>query len=281
VWRWSKLSSSRWADAWEERFYGNPGAVIHELKGGKTVRVEVYCPTESDARLIQEQFGGSARKLTHEELLPPPQAPPPPLKIRDCLVISQETSRQGVDRLAAEYPGRHLICVPAEMAFGTGDHPTTATCLRFLVDVSHSMEKGKWSALDLGCGSGVLAIAARMLGAARCQAVDYDPNAVAVAKHNCERNGVEGIRVVEADVCQWSPGRQFELITANLFAGVLARALPMMAQSCAPGGRLILSGILREQWETALGDAQASGFILQEMRLRGKKWCSALFAIGI
>ena len=279
MWHWSKLSSSRWTDAWEERFYGNPASVIHELKGGKTVRVEVYCDSEEEARAIQEQFGGSVRKLTHEELAPPPPKPPPPLKIRDRLVITQETEPAAWEDLARQFPGRVLVRVPAEMAFGTGDHPTTATCLRLLVDVTRPWPTAGWSLLDLGCGSGVLAIAGRLLGARKCLGLDYDPNAVAVARGNCERNKVDQVTIEEADVCQWESDEKWDFVVANLFAGVLAQALPAMARAIAPEGRLVLSGILREQCQDALAAAEGAGFRLKDLRPRGK-WCTALFAVA-
>jgi len=276
MWLWSKLSGVRWTDAWEERFYGNPNAVMTELKGGKSVRVEVYCGSEEDAAAIQAQFGGSVRRLNQEELEPPEPPVPPPLKIRGSLVISQERDDAGWEALVAKYPGRHCIRVPAEMAFGTGDHPTTATCLRFLVDEAGKREAGSWRMLDLGCGSGVLAIAAQLLGASSCLAMDFDPNAVEVAQRNVGRNGATEVEVAEADVLLWNPKHRYEIVIANLFAGVLREAMPIIARALAPGGSLILSGILREQWPETREAAREAGFQVVEDRPRGK-WMTALF----
>jgi ribosomal protein L11 methyltransferase len=276
MWLWSKLSGVRWTDAWEERFYGTPNAVMTELKGGKSVRVEVYCGSEEDAEAIQAQFGGSVRRLNKAELEPPEPPVPPPLKIRGSLVISQERDEVVWKALVAAYPGRHCIRVPAEMAFGTGDHPTTATCLRFLVDEARKREVGSWRMLDLGCGSGVLAIAARLLGASSCLAMDFDPNAVEVALRNVGRNGATEVEVAEADVLLWNPKHRYEIVVANLFAGVLREAMPIIARALAPGGRLILSGILREQWPETREVAREAGFQVVEDRQRGK-WMTALF----
>ena len=147
MWLWSKLSGVQWTDAWEERFYGNTNAVLTELKGGKSMRVEVYCASEEEALKIQEQFGGSVRHLAKEDLEPPPPPVPPPLLIRDALVISQERDEEAWNEIVAAHPGKHLIRVPAEMAFGTGDHPTTATCLRFLVEEAGRRKSSSWKLL--------------------------------------------------------------------------------------------------------------------------------------
>jgi ribosomal protein L11 methyltransferase len=124
MWVWSKLSAVKWTDAWEERFYGNPNSVISEIKGGKSIRVEVYCETEKDALGIQEQFGGSVRELKSRNWVAMSAPKTEPLMIRDRLVISQVEVEEGT------YPGKDIIMVPPEMAFGTGDNHTTATCLR-------------------------------------------------------------------------------------------------------------------------------------------------------
>jgi len=275
MWVWSKLSGVKWADAWEERFYGNPNSVISEIKGGKSVRVEVYCETEKEAISIQSQFGGSVREMKSQNwaAMAPPKVEP--ILIRDQLVISQLDTKAERARLAKVYPGRHLIFIPAEMAFGTGDHPTTATCLRFLTDAAASQKEG-WSCLDLGTGSGVLAIAAKLLKAGEVQAFDFDPKAVEVSLDNTRRNGVEGIEVFEADVFTWKNRKKFDVLAANLFSTVLLEALPLMTKWIKKEGRLIISGILFEQWPDVLAKAKECGFISLDHRKRGK-WVTATF----
>ena len=144
---WSKLSAVKWTDAWEERFYGNPSSVISEIKGGKSIRVEVYCKTENEAEAIREQFGGSVRELKSRNWVAMGAPKVEPLMIRDRIVIPQVEVEPGT------YPGRQVIMVPPEMAFGTGDHPTTATCLRFLVDQAVGLGNG-WHLHEQRVGGG-------------------------------------------------------------------------------------------------------------------------------
>lgn len=269
MWVWSKLSAVKWEDAWEERFYGNPNSVIQEIKGGKSIRVEVYCETEKEALEIQEQFGGSVRELKSRNWVAMSAPKAEPLMIRDRLVISQ------VEVEAGAYPGKGIIVVPPEMAFGTGDHPTTATCLRLLVDHSEELSPG-WSFLDLGTGSGVLAMAAKVLGAGAVKAFDFDSKAVEVAALNMKRNQISEIEIFEADVFEWENAERFQVVAANLFSTVLIDALPLMTKWIEHKGRLILSGILAEQWQEVLTTAEGCGF----QRISDKKigkWVTASF----
>jgi len=269
MWLWSKLSAKKWEDAWEERFYGNPNSVISEIKGGKSIRVEVYSETEGEALAIQELFGGSVRELKSRNWVAMSAPKKEPLMIRDQLVISQ------VEVRPEQYPDRKVIMVPPEMAFGTGDHPTTATCLRYLVDHASQLDEG-WSFLDLGTGSGVLAMAGKLLGAGEVQAFDFDAKAVEVAALNMKRNQVEDIKIFEEDVFTWKNKKRFQVMTANLFSTVLIEALPLMMKWIEKGGRLILSGILAEQWEEVRETAENCQFRLLEHKKIGK-WVSATF----
>lgn len=269
MWVWSKLSSVKWTDAWEERFYGNPNSVISKIKGGKSIRVEVYCSTEEEAQGIKEQFGGSVRELKSQNWVALSAPKSAPLMIRDRLVISQVQVEDGA------FPGRDVIVIPPEMAFGTGGHPTTSTCLRRLVDHAATLERG-WSFLDLGTGSGVLAIAARLLGAGEIEAFDFDAKAVEIANQNALRNGMENLEIFEADVFIWKNDRKFRVVAANLFSTVLIEALPLMRKWIEERGHLILSGILYEQWPDVLKAAELSGFSLLSHKKKGK-WVTATF----
>ena len=145
--------------------------------------------------------------------------------------------------------GRITIHIDPGMAFGTGTHPTTQLCLEMLE--AHTPQGG--DVLDIGCGSGILSIAALRLGAGRACGVDTDPDAVAAAVENARRNGVAEAaffavgsleRVRAADF----PVQRAPLVVANILAHILIRLLDDgMAETIAPGGRLLLSGILEEQ----------------------------------
>ncbi len=136
----------------------------------------------------------------------------------------------------------NLILDPG-MAFGTGSHPTTRLCLEWL----EANLKGGETLLDYGCGSGILAIAAAKLGAARVVGVDIDPQAVDAAIANAERNAVSDVSHFH-DSAQAVQG-QFDVVVANILSNPLKMLAPALASHVKPGGWLVLSGILAEQAE--------------------------------
>jgi ribosomal protein L11 methyltransferase len=269
---WSKLSASKWLDAWEDRFHGNPNFVLHVLKGGKSVRVEVFCATKPEAEAIAKQFGGSVRKLSADWKKAAPEVPPP-LKVRDAFIVTQASAAKDLKKLAAEFPGRDVISIPPEMAFGTGDHATTSTCLRFLVDIGRARGEG-WSCADLGTGSGLLAIAAKKLGAGEVFACDYDPFAVKVAERNLQRNGAEGVETKELDILKWKPRKKYDVVLANIFSTVLIQAFPVIVKTLKPGGEIVLSGILADQAWDVFTAAAGHGLGFPEVVRKGK-WVTA------
>jgi ribosomal protein L11 methyltransferase len=271
---WSKLSAAKWMDAWEERFAGNPNLVIEMVKGGKSIRIRVFCNTLKDAEAIVAQFGGSVRKMANAEWNKP-VAPPRPLKVRDVFVLTAENRPKELTALKNANPNREIIVIPPEMAFGTGDHATTSTVLRLLVDVARSRKGTDWTVADLGTGTGVLAIAARKLGAGETFACDFDPFAVAVGIRNIERNGTPEILMKEQDVLQWKPRKKgYDVVLANLFSTVLIEAWPVIAKSLAPGGDIIVSGILADQAWDVFKAAAASGLGFTKVVRKGK-WVTA------
>jgi len=271
---WSKLSAAKWMDAWEERFAGNPNLVIEFLKGGKSIRLRLFCHTEKDVRAIVEQFGGSVRHMTDHEWNPI-VAPPRPVKVRDILVLTAATRPDEIAAIQQAHPKRHIISIPPEMAFGTGDHATTSTCLRLLVDVARERQGTRWTVADLGTGTGVLAIAARKLGAGATFACDFDPFAVAAAARNAIRNATPEILTKEQDVLKWRPRQTgYHVVMANLFSSVLIEAWPVIAQSLAPGGDLIVSGILATQAWGVFTAAASNGLGFTQVIRKGK-WVTA------
>lgn len=274
MWIWSKLSGAQWMDAWEDRFYGNPNAVISKLKTNKTVRVEVYTETEEEAQKIQKQFGGSIRKLVHKNWAAMTEPARPPIRIRSSIIISGSRDEEARKEMGKEFPGRHIIQIPADMAFGTGDHATTSSCMRFLVDVATEKKEEDWDMLDLGTGSGVIAIAARMLGAHHCHGMDFDPQAVKVARRNVRRNGVSLVKMSETDVLKWTPERQWPVVVANMFSTILQQAFPIIAKALEKNGDIIVSGILKEQWDETRAVAEKNGLSFSQVVRKGK-WVSA------
>ena len=127
------------------------------------------------------------------------------------------------------------------LAFGTGTHPTTAMCLDWL----DAHEPAGRDVVDYGCGSGILAIAALKLGAARALAVDIDPQALIATRENALRNQVVSGLTVTGDPAL--PDRATDLLIANILAGPLVELAPRFAAAVRPGGWIILSGILAGQ----------------------------------
>ena len=261
-------------DAWEERFAGNPNLVIEMIKGGKSIRIQLFCNTQQEADAVVAQFGGSVRKMANAEWNKPVEAPRP-VKVRDVFVLTAEKRPKELAAIKEENPKREVIVIPPEMAFGTGDHATTSTCLRLLVDVARSRKGTDWTVADIGTGTGVLAIAARKLGSGETYACDFDPFAVAVAIRNTERNGTPEIQMKEQDVLKWKPRKKgYDVVLANLFSTVLIEAWPVIAKSLAPGGDLIVSGILATQAWDVFTAAAGSGLGFTKVVTKGK-WVTA------
>ena len=136
------------------------------------------------------------------------------------------------------------------LAFGTGTHPTTSLCLRWL---DKHIEGGE-NILDFGCGSGILEIAACLLGAAHADGVDIDPQALLATHENAEVNQVnEKISsYLPEDYEKQHANTVYDTVVANILSGPLAELAPTLAQHTSAKGHIVLSGILREQAETVL-----------------------------
>ncbi|WP_102797564.1 50S ribosomal protein L11 methyltransferase [Bowmanella denitrificans] len=129
------------------------------------------------------------------------------------------------------------------LAFGTGTHPTTALCLRWL----DGLELGNSLVVDFGCGSGILGIAALKLGAKRVVGVDIDPQAIQASQDNANRNQVGDL--IELYLPKDQPQLQADVVVANILAGPLRELRQVITSYCRAGGKLALSGILKEQAE--------------------------------
>ncbi len=144
----------------------------------------------------------------------------------------------------ASDPDAINIALDPGLAFGTGSHPTTRLCLRWLDENI----KGGESVLDYGCGSGILAIAAMKLGAGSAVGVDIDPQAVVASRDNAAANGVQA-RFCVPDA---APQSQYDVVVANILTNPLRALAPLLAGSARTGGRIVLSGILAEQAEEVM-----------------------------
>ena len=152
------------------------------------------------------------------------------------------------------------------LAFGTGTHPTTSLCLQWL----DSLDLTGKTVIDFGCGSGILAIAALKLGAAKAIGIDIDPQAIQASRDNAERNGVSDR--LELYLPKDQPEEmKADVVVANILAGPLRELAPLISVLPVSGGLLGLSGILASQAESVC-DAYADSFTLDPV-VEKEEWC--------
>ena len=158
------------------------------------------------------------------------------------------------------------------MAFGTGEHETTSMCLEFLQKYLHPGD----TVVDVGCGSGILGIAAVKLGARFAYLTDIDYVAVRSAEHNAALNGVEGsVKVALSDLLEGADIRG-EVMTANITADILCRLAGSIPKNLKEGGTLILSGIIEPKLEQVIEAYRAQGLTLIEQKKQGE-WIALAF----
>jgi ribosomal protein L11 methyltransferase len=263
--RWVRHASAAHEDAWRERlaFLGT-GLVIHIRPGTKLLRLEGYA-SGSVLRQLRKEFGGKLERIDTVEIATRANAPRRPLRIvRDLAIIDTHGSWP-----ATKPKPRILLRITGAMAFGTGEHATTAACLRFLRDEAGRADQD-WTLLDIGTGSGILAIAAEKLGAKQIDAFDYDERAFKAARANMLRNRCRRIKMTKTNLLRWKPRRTYPLVVANVFSEILRLAAPQITSSVRPGGYLIISGILRPQEQETLGTFLRFGLQLEAVSRRGK-----------
>jgi len=166
-----------------------------------------------------------------------------PMEIGGQLLVRPSWSRRRAK------PGQAVVILDPGLSFGTGQHPTTGFCLRELV--RSRREKAGQTFLDIGTGSGILAIAAAKLGYRPVHAFDSDPAAVRVASDNARRNRVEGrIRFQTKDLSKLPdrPRRRHDVVCANLLGDLLIREAARILHRAKPGGLLLIAGILRTEF---------------------------------
>lgn len=143
-----------------------------------------------------------------------------------------------------------IVRLDPGLAFGSGTHPTTALCLQWLEGLARDGRLQGRRVLDVGCGSGILAIAALKLGAAHADGIDNDPQALSASLDNAQRNEVaQRLAVYLPDA---APDAQYDIVLANILASALHELAPSLAARLRPGGLLALSGILDDQQDELL-----------------------------
>ena len=280
---WSKVISVNEKSFVEERFLSmaQTNAVIKRLSGSQKLQVEVYLENENEAQDLKKELGGKVNKLEYKNWANINASSNRPLiKIRDKILITDNSDSKELKKIKIRYPKKIVISIPAALAFGTGDHATTSTCLRMLVDIAKDLQKKKkqWSLCDIGLGTGILPITASLMGAFEVEGFDFDPAALVIAKRNMVINSIDDINIYEQDLFDWSPkrGKTWDVITANIFANVLNPNLKKIWSLVSQNGHLLLSGILKDDHGSILENAKNNGLPIPELHCKGK-WVSFKF----
>lgn len=157
------------------------------------------------------------------------------------------------------------------LAFGTGTHPTTALCLEWLDGLALTGKLSGRAILDIGCGSGILAIAALKLGAGEATGTDIDPQALQASRDNAIRNAIvdDDLRLCyPEELAKTGTAARFPVVIANILAGPLIELAATVAGHVAPSGRLVLSGILENQASEVIDAYREQGLVMDEPVIR-------------
>jgi ribosomal protein L11 methyltransferase len=263
---WRRLAALRWLIANEEllRSSVRDRLAVIERPGWKRALLEVACQSRKQARDLVKEFDGRIERLPRNWLERLGKEKYKPLRIGKRLVIMRAKEK----REAGSFPYR--LVLPAGTAFGTGEHATTAMSLRLLEQVTRGWTSG-WSLVDLGSGTGILALAAKCFGAKSVIGIDVDPVAIATAKESARLNKIDNLDFHLADARRWNFPRKIDIVTANLFSELLIEVLPKLKRS----RWLILSGVLRGQEKELVRALRRNKIDIVQVRRRGK-WVAIL-----
>lgn len=237
-------------------------------------RLEVYVPTKQDAASVEAIVGAASPELHLKQK-----------KIKDADWVAMALEGlpavragrfvvAGAHALQAEQGGRTKIWIEASEAFGTGHHGTTWGCLMALEGILRKRRVGR--VLDVGAGSGVLAIAAAKRGA-QALAIEIDHRAAAIAAINADQNKIANrVRVIAGDGARYIAGKQFDLVFANILMRPLIRLAPKLVRAVEPGGTLILSGLLRSQ-APLVREAYANRGLILERQIPKETWMTLVW----
>lgn len=230
---------------------------VSEIPDSPRMTIRAYFSAEADTSLKMAELETYLQKFTARQpgvIIPPPTIKEvrsedwstswkvhfKPLRVGSRLLIIPTWEE------AQPLPDDLVIRIDPGMAFGTGGHETTRLCLELLENSLSSPSPASTSLLDLGTGSGILAMAASLLGAGRILALDIDPDAVEIARENIAMNGLAAKIVCDTKPLE-SIAENFDVILANILAEELIRLAPWLVARLNAGGKLILSGILAEK----------------------------------
>jgi ribosomal protein L11 methyltransferase len=249
-----------------------------ELREGIDWRIEAYAAELPERDLIVRILDVVAQAFA----VPAPEPAIEAIADRDWVAENQRSFLPFTVGRFFIYPSFHRSKVPRDklgiqidpgMAFGTGTHATTQGCLMAIDEIAQGQTIGR--AIDVGCGSGILAIALAHAARRRVVACDNDPVAVRVTEENAKLNGVANrivaVRADGLDHVEIARRAPFQVIVANILAQPLIELAPRLARGVAPGGHIVLSGLLAKH-ETAVADAYRAEGISRAKRIEGGDW---------
>ena len=258
------------------------GDLIDEsvLNADKTVcAVSAYVPADSQVNdyksLIAERFSAEGLEvkielisLCEEDWADSWKQYYKPIKIVESLVVVPMWEKYD------KGPNKVIVKMDPGMAFGTGTHETTRLCATLLEKYITKESK----MLDVGCGSGILAICASKLGAKECYAYDIDPVAVKVARENVKDNDVTNVECDVSDLLKGVKAGKYDVITANIVADIIIRLLPDISAFMHEDTTLVISGIIDERCADVYESINKNGFkIVDEIHENG--WCAISLVI--
>jgi ribosomal protein L11 methyltransferase len=235
---------------------GRLGAALDVMRG---LRLDLGAASFSIKRLRRENWAESWKRHFH------------PIEVGRRLLIKPSWSRRRAR------PGQRVVVLDPGLSFGTGQHPTTLFCLQQLARCRRpGLEQ---SMLDIGCGSGILAIAAAKLGYNPVLAFDIDPEAIRASRHNIKRNNVR-VSVRRADLAQLplSPRQRYDVICANLISDLLMAHGEKIRHWLKPGARLLAAGVLRREFPDLQKNLHQWHLTLEKAGVN-KEWKSGRFAL--
>jgi len=294
LWRISVTTSIEAEDAVSELLGGISGAAAaayFNLETGVST-VSIFCDRKPDARKSTAEIAAGLKnilecglkigagsieiaKVKREDWAESWKRHFHPLEIGAALLVKPSWIKQRPKK------GQVVVILDPGLSFGTGQHPTTSFCLNEIVRADARPTKIK-SFLDIGTGSGILAISAAKLGFQPVHAFDFDPESVRVAKENTRKNRVDAkIKLTRGDVTKLplKPARQYDLVCANLISNLLIAEKKRIVNRLKPGGTLVLAGILAVEFDEVQVAFEKLGLKLVAKRVENE-WCSGSFCFS-
>ena len=301
LWRISVTTSIEAEDAVSELLGGLSGAAAaayFNLETGVST-VSVFCDQKPDAKKLTGQIAAGLKnisecglkigagsseiaKVKREDWAESWKRHFHPLEIGAALLVKPSWIKQRPQK------GQAVVILDPGLSFGTGQHPTTSFCLHQIVATvgdyqnRRSQSAATLSFLDIGTGSGILAISAAKLGFQTVHAFDFDPESVRVAKENTRKNRVDAkIKLTRGDVTKLplKPARQYDLVCANLISNLLIAEKRRIVKRLKPNGTLVLAGILAVEFGEVQVAFEKLGLKLVAKRVENE-WCSGSFCFS-